>query len=548
MIAALAHAAKPVSTAELSGSETSAAPGDAGASFQDALNAVAHVDVRHGNDEQPPSKPERRARPNAQAGSQAPALPHQPPASPLAMALSVPPPPQPMQRAAQAGQVDLGQVDLTAPSGIESQRGEPQRLNAPAWQARDLSQTVTAQGFQAQAGERASSQATPQQGTTTAPENAASAQSAGNRAPAESGAAAEPATAFSQPLSAADSGAAMKALAARGLAMPFAAPLSSDPAQDCVADELAEPAAAQPMQTSPVSPAGSAIALSSQMALFAAAQAGRPDNAGKIPSTTPTPDSADRNLSHPAHADAKGGGSAQGQAGADQTNAVAHHSDSGGASQDASAQQQPAAAAPVAAAAKATSDASAAAHFNVQAAGSSAPSAPSSATSANPGSATDRQAAAQTLPAAAQPAPPAINTAQLIHTMQDSQMRVGIHSAEFGNISISTSATRDAVSAQISLEHPELAKAIADSIPQIRETLGPNQNLEIRIAMNAQSGSTLNHNPGGSGSGSHDAWGSSRATRAGPASASAIQGQPLSAEPGVLLHTNTDTSRLDVRI
>jgi hypothetical protein len=65
-------------------------------------------------------------------------------------------------------------------------------------------------------------------------------------------------------------------------------------------------------------------------------------------------------------------------------------------------------------------------------------------------------------------------------------MRVGMRSNEFGNISINTSATRDLISAQISLDHGELAKTLATHLPEMAARLGGNQAVEVRIDMNGQ--------------------------------------------------------------
>ena len=85
------------------------------------------------------------------------------------------------------------------------------------------------------------------------------------------------------------------------------------------------------------------------------------------------------------------------------------------------------------------------------------------------------------------PALPVINTARLIQNMGQSEMRVGMRSPEFGNISISTSATRDLVSAQISLEHSELARTLAVHLPEMQERLGnTHQAMNVRIDLNGQ--------------------------------------------------------------
>jgi hypothetical protein len=81
---------------------------------------------------------------------------------------------------------------------------------------------------------------------------------------------------------------------------------------------------------------------------------------------------------------------------------------------------------------------------------------------------------------------PVINTAKLIQTMSQTEMRVGMRSNDFGNISINTSATRDLISAQISLDHGELAKALTAHLPEMQARLGGNQAVDVRIDMNGQ--------------------------------------------------------------
>ena len=81
---------------------------------------------------------------------------------------------------------------------------------------------------------------------------------------------------------------------------------------------------------------------------------------------------------------------------------------------------------------------------------------------------------------------PVINTAKLIQSMGQSEMRVGMRSTDFGNISISTSATRDLISAQISLEHGELARTLATHLPEMQAKFGGNQAMNVRIDLNGQ--------------------------------------------------------------
>jgi hypothetical protein len=79
---------------------------------------------------------------------------------------------------------------------------------------------------------------------------------------------------------------------------------------------------------------------------------------------------------------------------------------------------------------------------------------------------------------------PVINTARLIQALGQSEIRVGMRSSEFGNISISTSVTRDVISGQISVDHGELAKTIAAGLPEMQARLGGNQAVDFKIETN----------------------------------------------------------------
>ncbi|MGA7341554.1 MAG: hypothetical protein WBE72_06435 [Terracidiphilus sp.] len=65
-----------------------------------------------------------------------------------------------------------------------------------------------------------------------------------------------------------------------------------------------------------------------------------------------------------------------------------------------------------------------------------------------------------------------INTANLIQKMNATEMRVGMHSAEFGEISIRTSVSLQQMTAQISVDHGDLGKAISAHIPDMEAKLG----------------------------------------------------------------------------
>ena len=78
-----------------------------------------------------------------------------------------------------------------------------------------------------------------------------------------------------------------------------------------------------------------------------------------------------------------------------------------------------------------------------------------------------------------------ISTARLIQTMTDTEMRVGIHSNEFGTISVRTTVTAQQMQAQIAVGHSDLGTAIAAHIPSIQAKLGSDYGLQASISVNA---------------------------------------------------------------
>ena len=88
--------------------------------------------------------------------------------------------------------------------------------------------------------------------------------------------------------------------------------------------------------------------------------------------------------------------------------------------------------------------------------------------------------------------------------MGQTEMRVGMRSSEFGNISISTSTVRDGVSAQISIEHGELARTLATHLPEMQAKLGGNQSGDVRIDLNGDRGGQGTGTTGSGSNGSTD--------------------------------------------
>lgn len=75
----------------------------------------------------------------------------------------------------------------------------------------------------------------------------------------------------------------------------------------------------------------------------------------------------------------------------------------------------------------------------------------------------------------------AINTAKLIQSMSQTEMRVGMHSSEFGEISIRTAVSQQQMTAQISVDHGDLASAISTHIPAMQEKLGGDTGLKALV-------------------------------------------------------------------
>jgi hypothetical protein len=74
-----------------------------------------------------------------------------------------------------------------------------------------------------------------------------------------------------------------------------------------------------------------------------------------------------------------------------------------------------------------------------------------------------------------------INTARVIQSMSESEMRVGMHSSEFGDISIRTSVSQQQLMTQISVAHSDLGTAISAHIPSMQEKFSNDFGLHASI-------------------------------------------------------------------
>lgn len=88
-----------------------------------------------------------------------------------------------------------------------------------------------------------------------------------------------------------------------------------------------------------------------------------------------------------------------------------------------------------------------------------------------------------------------VNTAKLLQTLSETQMQVGMRSAEFGDISIRTVVSQQQMVAQITVDHGDLSRAIAQHAPAAQAKLG--DDLGLRAAIEVTHSGTGFSNEGG---------------------------------------------------
>lgn len=134
-----------------------------------------------------------------------------------------------------------------------------------------------------------------------------------------------------------------------------------------------------------------------------------------------------------------------------------------------------------------------------------------------------------------------INTARLIQNMGETEMRVGMRSAEFGDISIRTAVSQQQMMAQISVDHSDLGKAISAHIPAMQEKLGGELGLRAMVEV-SQSGMSFSSERGYSSQ-------QQPKTYSLPAVSESIQ-PSAEADPALLRTTTSEPGnsyRLDIR-
>jgi hypothetical protein len=134
-----------------------------------------------------------------------------------------------------------------------------------------------------------------------------------------------------------------------------------------------------------------------------------------------------------------------------------------------------------------------------------------------------------------------INTAKLMQSMGESEMRVGMRSTEFGDISIRTSVSQQQMVAQISLDHGDLSQAIAAHVSTVQAKLGEDYGIHASIEVH-NLGSPLANDSGQSSHREQRDFARSARPEIGLAGAEESSGVPLAAVASV-----NSGSRLDIR-
>ena len=152
-----------------------------------------------------------------------------------------------------------------------------------------------------------------------------------------------------------------------------------------------------------------------------------------------------------------------------------------------------------------------------------------------------------------------INTAKLLQTVGESEMRVGMHSAEFGDISIRTSIVQKQMVTEISLDHGALSQAISAHVSGVQSKLGDefglHSSIEVRNLGSSFSGNTgpgnTNSGDAGSAHGSADSGQSSQRQPRGISSSPVVNVHAANSEEtgaGLAAFTAARSqNRLDIR-
>ncbi len=134
-----------------------------------------------------------------------------------------------------------------------------------------------------------------------------------------------------------------------------------------------------------------------------------------------------------------------------------------------------------------------------------------------------------------------VNTAKLAQAVNETEMHVGMHSSEFGDISIRASISQQQMTAQISLDHNDLREAILAHVSSMQAKLGNDYGMQTSIAVHHEGASSS----GGSGhSSQQEDRGSNRFARTIKAGSGDEHEANMHAGPLIAVG---DGSRLDIQ-
>jgi hypothetical protein len=75
----------------------------------------------------------------------------------------------------------------------------------------------------------------------------------------------------------------------------------------------------------------------------------------------------------------------------------------------------------------------------------------------------------------------AAQKARLVQNLSDTELRMGIQAGEFGKVDIHASINQGQISARIFVEHNELGKVLAETLPQLHEKLSVEHRVDAQI-------------------------------------------------------------------
>jgi hypothetical protein len=145
-----------------------------------------------------------------------------------------------------------------------------------------------------------------------------------------------------------------------------------------------------------------------------------------------------------------------------------------------------------------------------------------------------------------------MNTAQVLQNVGQTEMRVGMHSPEFGAISISTTLSHQELATQILVDHSGLGDVLATHLASMQEKLGAAYGVQARVEIRDsgtqfQSGAAPQQETGSGSSQPQHRGGASAPSRAATGHAiapAAVETSPSAPPAGA----SSGSGRLSIRI